>query len=278
VLALAWQVWQLEDQPLGNHLLAISMEKIPGAKEKAAMTLGGIAFLKKTGQLARADQLVTELLQDPKMNKHAALWRLAAELAEKRDMTARSLECLENALDREFKNLPEVIDLQSVRKDYGKVLEYYQGLADAMVALKLKPPAGFLSRVVKTADRWRALDREANSACQTAAAILRRFNERDLAWDYLTTPIGLSPNESGPWLQLAGTMNRTGELDLADRAYLSAFETEPTNAQILWDRAQNLRQAGKTAVARTVLTQIAEGTWQPRFQGLQAQAKLQLQE
>jgi tetratricopeptide (TPR) repeat protein len=242
------------------------------------MTLAGIAFLQKTGQLARADQLLSELLHDPKMNKHASLWRLAAELAQKRDMTARSLECLEKALDREFKNLPEVIDLQQVRKDYAKLLEHYQGLADAMVALKLKPPAGFLTKVVKTADRWRALDREATSACQTAAAILRRFNERDLAWDYLTTPIGLSPNEAGPWLDLAGTMSRTGELDLADRAYLSAFETEPTNAQILWDRAQNLRQAGKTTAARSVLTQIVDGAWQPRFQSLQAQAKLQLQE
>ncbi len=73
-------------------------------------------------------------------------------------------------------------------------------------------------------------------------------------------------------------MNRTGELNLADRAYLSAYETEPTNAQILWDRAQNLRQAGKTVAARTVLTQIADGAWQPRFQSLQAQARLQLQE
>ena len=40
------------------------------------------------------------------------------------------------------------------------------------------------------------------------------------------------------WLELANTMNRTGELDLADRAYLSAFATEPANAQILWDRAR----------------------------------------
>jgi tetratricopeptide (TPR) repeat protein len=258
--------------------LAVALDKISDAKDKTWMTLGGIEFLKKTGQFARADQLVTELLQDAKMNKSPALWRMAAELAQKRDMTARSLECLENALEREFTNLPEVIDLQQVRKDYARVLEYYQGLADAMVALKLKPPPGFLTRVVRTADRWRALDREATSACQIAAAILRRFNERDLAWDYLTTPIGLSPNESAPWLQLAGAMNRTGELDLADRAYLSAFETEPTNAQILWDRAQNLRQAGKTSAARGVLQQIVDGTWQPRFQSLQAQAKLQMQE
>ncbi len=178
VLALAWQTWQLGDQPLANHLLAAALDKIADAKEKTGMTLGGIAFLQRTGQLARADQLLTGLLNDLEMNKRAGLWRLAAELAGKRDMTARSVECLENALDREFKNLPEVIDLESVRKDYGKLLEHYQGLADAMVALKLKPPASFLARVVKTADRWRALDREATSACQTAAAILRRFHER----------------------------------------------------------------------------------------------------
>src|SRR5260370_19629312 len=126
-----------------------------------------------------------------------------------------------------------------------------------MVALKLKPPARFLARVVKTADRWRALDREATSACQTAAAILRRFHERDLAWDYLTTPIGLSPNESGPWLELPGTMNHTGELNLADRAYLSAYQPQPTHAQLLWDSAHNLRHAGKTLAARTVLPQTA---------------------
>ena len=32
-----------------------------------------------------------------------ALWRLAGSLAEQRDMKARAMECLEKALDAEFK-------------------------------------------------------------------------------------------------------------------------------------------------------------------------------
>ncbi|HMF13029.1 MAG TPA: hypothetical protein VKE94_12015, partial [Gemmataceae bacterium] len=85
------------------------------------------------------------------------------------------------------------------------------------------------------------------------------------------------PNESGPWLGLAGTLGRRGELDLADRAYGAAFEAEPTNAQILWDRATNLRQAGKVAEAKKHYRQLAEGKWQPRFNWLQTQARWQVE-
>jgi cytochrome c-type biogenesis protein CcmH/NrfG len=93
----------------------------------------------------------------------------------------------------------------------------------------------------------------------------------------LTTLIALRPNEAAPWLELAQTLSRKGDLDLADRAYTAAFEAEPTNAQILWDRAQNLRQAGKTVAAQKLFRQLAEDKWQPRFQWLQTQAKWQVQ-
>ena len=63
-----------------------------------------------------------------------------------------------------------------------------------------------------------------------------------------------------------------GERDLADRAYRSAFERESSNAQILWDRAENLRQAGRLARARELYRRLAEGDWQPRFASLKAQA------
>jgi tetratricopeptide (TPR) repeat protein len=142
----------------------------------------------------------------------------------------------------------------------------------------VRPPADFLARAVRAADRWRALDRDGGDACRAVARILQRLGERELGWDYLTTPVGLSPNEAAPWLILAETLGQKGELDLADRAYAAAFEAEPTNAQILWDRAQNLRQAGQSAEANRLLRQIAEGRWQPRFQGLQAQARLQVQD
>ncbi|HYT90962.1 MAG TPA: hypothetical protein VEL76_19785, partial [Gemmataceae bacterium] len=277
VLALAWQCWQLDDQPLANHLLTIALDGIGEEKERLTMRLGGLQFLWQTSQLPQADQLLQTVLSDGKSGKEPALWRLAAALAEKRDQPARSLECLERALDLEYGKLPEVVDLRSVRQDYGKLLGHYQSLADAMVTLKVQPPRDFLTKAVRVADRWRALDRETSAACETVARILQRLGERDLGWEYLTTPVALRPNEAAPWARLAQTLHHKGDLELADRAYLAAYEAEPTNAQALWDRAQNLRQAGRTVEAAQLFRQIAEGAWQPRFQGLQAQARLQSQ-
>jgi hypothetical protein len=56
-----------------------------------------------------------------------------------------------------------------------------------------------------------------------------------------------------------------------------AFEAEPTNAQILWDRARNLAQAGQAQEAEKLYRRLAEGTWQPRFAGLCDQARWQLE-
>ena len=74
-------------------------------------------------------------------------------------------------------------------------------------------------------------------------------------------------------MSLAQTLRQQGHIELADRAYASAFEAEPTNAQILWDRARALLDSGRTAEARKLFRQLADGQWQPRFSGLQAQAK-----
>jgi hypothetical protein len=52
-----------------------------------------------------------------------------------------------------------------------------------------------------------------------------------------------------------------------------AFAAEPTNAQLLWDRAQYLQQQGQIAESRKLMRELAEGTWQPRFNGLKAQAR-----
>ena len=110
-----------------------------------------------------------------------------------------------------------------------------------------------------------------------AATILRSLGAADLAWEYLTTPIGQRPNESGPWLGLARSLQREGDFALADRAYAAASEAEPTNPQILWDRAQSLRQNGRQAEARQLLRQVVEGDWQPRFGWVRSQARWQLE-
>ena len=141
---------------------------------------------------------------------------------------------------------------------------------------KIDPPQGFLAKVVKTADRWRSLDPQSDKASNATASILRTLGEKDLAWDYLTTPIAMRPNEPGPWVNLASNLKLSGDPSLAELAYKAAFESEPTNAQTLWDRAENPQQAGKTVQAQALYRQIAESHWGPQYQGLVAQAKLRL--
>ncbi len=277
VLSLAAQCRAVGDEALAGTLLGPALDGIKDDKERRGMTLAAVEFLMETGQFAEADRLLRALLDDPELAKRGELWRLAASLAERRDQPAREFECLERALDAEYRDLPEVINLQAVRDDYARLLGHYQDLANALERLKVAPPADLVARVVRTADRWRALDPDADRACEAAGRALRTLGERELVWDYLTTPVGRRPNESGPWVALAGTLSRGGELDLADRAYAAAFEAEPTDAQILWDRAHNLRQAGKSAEAQKLYRQLAEGDWQPRFNWVRTQAKWQLE-
>jgi tetratricopeptide (TPR) repeat protein len=276
VLALAWQCWQLDDTPQANQLLGLALDDIQDAKERDGMKLAAVLFYRQTKQLPQADQLLAQLLDDPKLAQKPGLWRLAGKIASERKMTARSMECLEKALDLEYKDLPEVINLKQVRQDYGELLNHYESLAQSLVALKVAPPEGFVGKVIKAADRWRALDPGSTQACNTTASILRTLGQNDLGWDYLTTPVAMQPNTPEPWLALASNLKLSGESTLAELAYKAAFEAEPTNAQTLWDRAENLQQAGKAAQAQTLYRQIAEGHWGPQYAGLVAQAKLRL--
>ncbi len=297
----AWQLWQLGETELSNEALDATMtagqeliqdvvrglNKLAGpAPEKNAplirevermmqssLLLAGIDHCWRTSQWARTDVLLQKLLEDDRFAQQPSLWRLGATLAQKRGQVARITLCLEKALDLEYKDLPAAVNLQVIRQEYGELLKQYQQTAIALNVLQTAPPRDFLARVVKTADRWRTLDPEVTAVCQQTAKILQTVGERDLAWDYLTTPIGLKPNEAGPWVSLAGTLVVEGDFELADRAYAAGFAAEPTNAQILWDRAGNLKQLGRGEQANQLYRQIADGTWQPRFQGLQGQAR-----
>ena len=160
-----------------------------------------------------------------------------------------------------------------IRKDYSRLLSRYRQLAAAIATLQAEPPRELISRVVRAADRWRQVDPDPTAACQTAAQILGDLGAAEMAWEYLTTPLAAKPNEAAPWVSLAEMLRQQGHFELADRAYASAFEAEPTNAQILWDRAQVLLQAGQPRQAKEVFGQLAEGKWQPRFSRLKSQAE-----
>src|SRR5262249_16380124 len=78
--------------------------------------------------------------------KRPLLWRMAARLAARRDQPAREKECLGRALDLEYAALPDVIDVRTVREEYGKLLEHYRELAEAAEGLGVRPPAAFVPR------------------------------------------------------------------------------------------------------------------------------------
>jgi len=225
-----------------------------------------------TGNMQRALDELEPVLAREDAAEIAPLWTLATTLAEQIGDGKRALAYHEMSLDIEYHNLGDVIDLQQVRQQYQQLLSRFQQLAHAASALDASVGADVRTRIVTVADRWRALDDDPTGASDMAGAIFASLGEEDLAWDYLTTPLDAKPNESAPWTNLAQRMAAKNEYVMADKAYATAFEIEPTNADLLFSRAQLLRRRGRHDLARPLLEQIANGEWQPRFQNSKSQA------
>jgi Tfp pilus assembly protein PilF len=277
-LLLARQCWQLDDRATAQALFRLAMQDVsPKGQDGLELYRAAVEFLMQTGQNAAAEPLLDALLEDAEHGKRPDLWRLAVALAEQRERHAKALAARRKALDLAYEQQPERINLEQVRRDYSGLLDEYEGLAKSLAKLSLPVPAGFRDQVVRAADRWRSLDRDQEAACQQCARVLHTLGERELAWDYLTTPVALRPGEADVWVDLARALTLQNERDLADRAYQSAFERESTNAQVLWDRADNLRQGGRQAQAQKLYRQLADGDWQPRFASLKEQARWMLE-
>jgi tetratricopeptide (TPR) repeat protein len=275
ILLLARQAEELGEPALAEDLMSRALETTKDAGHRLVL-LSALNFFKRHQKFDRVDALLKEALADQALERLASLWRLGAEMAQRKNALSRAVACLEKAMDLEFEALPDVVNVQTVRNDYQGLLNHYQQLAQAMNMLDVPVSKEFLAKVVRATDRWRALDPEATQACQLAAQILQTVGGReatDLAWEYLTTPIAHKPNEAAPWVALANALRPNGNVDLVDRAFAAAFAAEPTNAQILWDRAQHLMQAGRGEQARPLFEQLANGQWQDRFAPLRQQAR-----
>jgi predicted Zn-dependent protease len=275
-LTLAWQSRLIGNQSLADDLFAQAMANLDD-KERFVTSLAGIDYLIQTGQAKKAEKLLQPLLEEERYAKFPGLWRLAAWLGFLRENNARAASDLDRALDLEYAHLPDVIDLAAVRREYSRLLEQYLEVASELAKAKASPPRDFLPKVIRAGDRWRALDSDPTGACFVTARILKTLGREDLGWEYLTTPVGLRPNEAGPWLDLARALAQSRDKDWVDRAYRGAFEAEPSNAQILWDQAKNLQEAGKTPEARKLFQRIADGDWQSRFDDVKKEARRQLE-
>ncbi len=271
-IALAWQCRQLDEVSLGDILINQVLTGVPD-DEQLGTTLGALEYLVSAGQHDRADALLKSLLSSQPYADSPALWRLAAVVASDGGRLARSISHLERAMDLEYENLPKRYNVEQVRQHYGELFARYHELAEIVAQSKSDVPVGLVARAIKVADRWRSLDTDVTAACNDAASVLSELGMDDLAWDYLTTPLAMKPNEATAWLNLAQTLRNDGDFELADRAYATAFEAEPTNAQILWDHAQLLEQTGRSKEARTIYRRIANGQWQPRFNPIKRRAE-----
>jgi predicted Zn-dependent protease len=285
LIKLAWQFRQYADSASADQALNEALGAM-NKENEFAVRLAAVAYLKNAGDYARAMSLLQPLMADQEENgvrphfsrsKNPWLWRIMAELAQQRGQLARSIDCEEKALDLELEEAGDKINLQVFRQRFAAILAKYQQLADAMATLEKQADDELVTNVIRAADRWRAIDPEPTQACQAAARVLTAMGHKEWAWDYLTTPLADKSNEAAPWTAMAAELARQGDVTLADRAYATAFEVEPTNAQALWDRAQMLQQAGRMSEARELYRQLANGTWQPRWEHLGRNAKAYLE-
>jgi tetratricopeptide (TPR) repeat protein len=278
-VALAWQCEQVGDPTLALEMIGLAEAQAfadgSNTEQRTADQAAVLDFLTRTQRPDRAAELVKRLLVEHPAS--SSLWRLSARLAQERGRTGESVAALERALEEEYRQLPETIDVRLVREDYAALLSGLEGAAETLAALDAGAADGLVDRVLRAADRWRSLDTDPTAACQAAARVLVVLRRREQAWEYLTTPLAERPNEAAPWLALARELaSRPGDLELTSRAYGLAYEAEATNADILWDHAQFLIALGRPAEARPLLEKIQSGTWQPRFEHLKEKAKTQL--
>jgi hypothetical protein len=277
-VVLAYQCRQLGDLPLSDNVLRLALADVK-EEDRPSTYLAAIDYFRSFNLDAQADDLVRELLEKKELAGAPGLWRLAMQLADRRGQAGRAVACLERALELEYgpggKNLPEVINLESWRKDYRRLLDHYQSLATALTDLGDQPRDELIRKTIRAADRWRAHDPEGAAPCQLAGSILKQLGASDLAWDYLTTPLGLRPGEGASLEGMAADLTRTGDYELADHALATASEANPDNGLLLWERARNLRQWGKGKEADHLLQRLAEED-QPAWQEVKPEARWQL--
>jgi ferric-dicitrate binding protein FerR (iron transport regulator) len=276
VFGLARQSTLLDDTRLGDELSAQAVRHLAAHPERLAASMAALEYLWQTHQYQRAEGLLRALLANPQLSAQATLWRLGARLAVERRQKERERECLEYALELEYRHPLEDSDLAAIRRDYKTLLSSYATVAQALATLHEQPPDELVQRVVRAADRWRTLDQDTTAACLAAGRILHALKCDDLAWDYFTTPYAGRAPQPAAALDLARTLVEQGNVNLAERAFHLAEETDPTNAQVLWERLQNLERAGKPTEARVLLLRLADGTWPEQYEELQRQARSQV--
>src|SRR5262249_33016087 len=119
VLDLARQCVSFDNKPLAEELTSLALDGVTDDGERLALTLFSVAGALDAGRPDRADELLKPILADERLAQDAGLWRLGLHVAVQRRQTNRAFECLERALDLECEQPALVVNLQTVREEYG---------------------------------------------------------------------------------------------------------------------------------------------------------------
>ncbi|MEZ6062212.1 MAG: hypothetical protein R3C19_17875 [Planctomycetaceae bacterium] len=271
---LSVQLRQLGDIETADALLDRVLGQLD-AKRRPDVALLAVEQLRQLGR-SGADRLLSSVMELEPLQNSSALWRYSSRVADAAGNRQLALQRLEHAIQIDFENRPDVINLESLRADYADLLNRFEAVLDASSTLDLPPPQDLVLRIVRAADQWRSIDDDDTVCCHTTARLLTKLNRDDMAWDYLTTPLAGSSGESSPWRNLAQTLTQQNQVALADIAWTRAFEFERTNPELLLSHAQMLIDSGRAGDGTRLLRKIVDGDWQPRFRSTVDEARNRL--
>ncbi len=273
-LPIALRLYQLDATDEAERIFAKATASI-SPDDPGPGTLACLAYLWQTSQRHRADRMLAGLLADDRYKDRPILWRLASEFAQRQNLPRRAAQCLDRALEIEFARLPDEIDPSAIESDYAKLLTLFEWAAADGLRSDPQSQAGEISQIVAAADRWRTVDPQSPDVYRLAGLALARCGALDLAWDYVVSPL-TNEETSIDWIQEGDEYRQKGQSELAGRAYGLATVADPANGELCWKRALALAEAGRHAESRELLEDLANGSWDPKYEEFQQQARRSL--
>lgn len=272
---LARQCLGLKEAKLADEIME------PVLKDNELVTIPNQAVLEYAKEAAKwdlAEACIQRVLADAKLRLDPRQWRDAANIAHNLRNYSEWIQRLDHASELEFAALPKTVNLEEFRNSYRLLFDQLAQRADQLADAATDDRSAFARVVQRAAGRWRDTDVDDTDACHRTAKILTKLGFADAAWNYWTSPLAETPDQSPVWVTFAAAMNEERRFNVADRAWSTAFDCESTNPELLLKHAQFLRTIGQQQRAHDLLTRITTSPWQSRFDPIKTQAQSMLTE
>lgn len=274
LLEIARRCVGLAEPALASSICDMAIEDQDLSKN-SALNLVSLQYAKEANDWKLAELCIQRTLADDELRKDSRYWRDAAEIAHHRARFAEWIESLDKAYQMEFASLPKSINVEAFRQDYGKLFEQLEQRTEQLTDAGTAEKMAFAAIVQKSAARWREIDVDETQVCHRTARMLTKLGLATAAWNYWTTPLAKTPDQSAVWQTFANAMNEEQRFVEADRAWATAFACEPTNPEILYQHAVFLRSLRQEQRAVDLFHRVATGAWQPRFDDVKHRAQFQ---